>query len=187
MKLAFLLSTAAFAIASDRDLDSAAAPNCPGRQISPAEQLCIFKDFVKLFYVTKDIPTAFQTHVADSYIQHNPNFKSGRQVAQDGLSKYIPPLNITVAKISLSDNTGWVMAKQVTAAQQTEGKGMYTVVVDVFRMNGSCVVEHWDVVQPKPAAASNPLVMFDEQTLGDAIGGCDAKARYKDEHIDDRW
>lgn len=188
MKLALLLSTAALAlaIASDDDNTRAAAPNCPGRHVSPAEQLCIFKDFVKLFYVTKDIPTAFQTHVAESYIQHNPMFTSGRQVAQDGLSKYIPPINITVAKISLSDSTGWVMAKQQTSAQVAEGKGMYTVVVDVFRMDGSCIVEHWDVAQARPAAASNPLVMFDQQTLGDVLGGCDAKARYKNE-IDDRW
>lgn len=165
MKLTALLSATALAITSV----SAAPPNCPSRQVTSDEQLIIFKDFVKLFYVTKDIPTAFQMHVAESYIQHNPNFKSGREIAQDGLSKYIPPLNVTVAKISLSDNTGWVMAKQVTKAQEAEGKGMYTVVVDVFRMEGSCVVEHWDVVQPKPAGASNPLVMFDGQTLVNAV------------------
>lgn len=163
MKLTTLFSTTALAIA----YVSAATPNCPARQVSPAEQLAIFKDFVKLFYVTKDIPTAFQSHVAESYIQHNPSFKSGRQIAQDGLTKYIPPLNITVAKISLSDNTGWVLAKQVTKAQ--EGTGMYTVVVDIFRMDGSCVVEHWDVVQPKPTGASNPLAMFDGQVFGNAV------------------
>jgi predicted SnoaL-like aldol condensation-catalyzing enzyme len=163
MQLTVFLTTAAIAIGTV----FAAEPNCPGRQVSPAEQLSIFKNFVKLFYVTKDIPAAFQNHVAESYIQHNPSFKSGRQIAQDGLSKYIPPLNITVAKISLSDNTGWVLAKQMTEAQ--EGTGQYTVVVDVFRMDGSCVVEHWDVVQAKPATASNPLAMFDGQVFGNAV------------------
>ncbi|QDS68726.1 hypothetical protein FKW77_004353 [Venturia effusa] len=177
MKLAFILSTATFAWATELRPNPKATPNCPGRPVSPAEQLCIFKDFVNLFYIKKDIPTAFQTHVLESYIQHNPNFPSGRQIAQDGLAKYIPPLNITVAKISLSDSTGWVMAKQVTAAQHAEGKGAYTVVVDVFRMDGSCVVEHWDVVQPRPVGASNPLAMLDRQGFGDVVRGCDAKVR----------
>jgi predicted SnoaL-like aldol condensation-catalyzing enzyme len=163
MKFTTLLSTATLAITTV----SAATPNCPARQVSPAEQLTIFKDFVRLFYVTKDIPTAFQSHVAESYIQHNPNFKSGRQVAQDGLSKFLPSLNITVAKISLSDNTGWVLAKQVAKGQ--EGTGQYTAVVDMYRMDGSCVVEHWDVVQARPTTASNPLVMFDGQVFGNAV------------------
>jgi len=160
MKLTALLSTAALAITTV----SAVAPNCPGREVTPTEQLEIFKSFVHLFYVTKDIPTAFQTHVAESYIQHNPNFKSGRQIAQDGLSKYVPPLNITVAKISLSDSTGWVLAKQTAP-----GKEGYTAVVDIFRMEGSCVVEHWDVVQAKPVGASNPLAMFDGQVFGNVV------------------
>jgi predicted SnoaL-like aldol condensation-catalyzing enzyme len=167
MKLTTFISTTVLAITSISSAAAAATQNCPARQVSPAEQLTIFKDFVKLFYITKDIPTAFQSHVAESYIQHNPNFQSGRQVAQDGLAKYIPPLNVTVAKIALSDSTGWVFAKQVTKAQ--EGTGLYTVVVDVFRMEGSCVVEHWDVVQSKPAGASNPLAMFDRQEFGNAV------------------
>jgi predicted SnoaL-like aldol condensation-catalyzing enzyme len=160
MKFTALLSSVAITVAAV----AAAAPNCPGHQVTTQEQLQIFKTFVHHFYVAKDIPAAFQNHVAEDYIQHNPNFKSGRQTAQDGLSKYIPPLNITVAKISLSDSTGWVYAKQETA-----GKPGYTTVVDIFRMDGSCVVEHWDVVQAKPANASNPLAMFDGQTLKSAV------------------
>lgn len=33
-------------------------------------------------------------------------------------------------------------------------------VADVFRMNGTCVMEHWDVDQAKPANATNPLSLF---------------------------
>lgn len=69
-----------------------------------------------------------------------------------------------MVKISFSDSTGWVLAKQ-----ETPGKAGYTAVVDVFRMDGSCVVEHWDVLQPKPATASNPLAMFDGQTFSNAV------------------
>jgi predicted SnoaL-like aldol condensation-catalyzing enzyme len=159
MKLINLLSSAVLAIST-----VSATPNCPGREVTPEEQLSIFKSFVHLFYVAKDIPTAFQTHVAESYIQHNPGFKSGRQIAQDGLSKFVPMVNFTVAKISLTDNTGWVLAKQVGP-----GKEGYNAVVDIFRMDGSCVVEHWDVIQARPANPVNPLALFDGQVLSSAV------------------
>jgi predicted SnoaL-like aldol condensation-catalyzing enzyme len=131
-------------------------PNCPPKPSTPQEQRQIFETFINSFYVKKNITEAFLNHVAEDYIQHNPNFQSGRQVAMDGLKNYVPTLNITVAKIGLSDNTGWVLAKQVVA-----GKPSYTVVVDIFRMNGSCVVEHWDVIQARPTDAKNPLAMLD--------------------------
>jgi predicted SnoaL-like aldol condensation-catalyzing enzyme len=158
MKLTTVFSSLAVAT-----LASAAA-NCPGRIVTSFEQLEIFKTFVRKFYVEKNIPAAFTDHVAESYIQHNPNFKSGRQIASDGLSKYIPTLNITVAKISLSDNHGWVLAKQTAP-----GKEGYTAVVDIFRFNGSCVVEHWDIIQQRPTNASNPLALFDGQTFVNAV------------------
>ncbi|KAF2421159.1 hypothetical protein EJ08DRAFT_521539 [Tothia fuscella] len=145
-----------------------AGPNCPSRTVTPSEQLTIFKSFVRKFYVEKNVPAAFTDHVAESYIQHNPNFLSGRQVASDGLSKYLPALNITVTKIALFDNHGWVLVKQT---KEGEGEKGYTAVVDVFRMEGSCVVEHWDVIQQRARNASfvNPLAIFDGQNYTNAV------------------
>ena len=34
------------------------------------------------------------------------------------------------------------------------------VLADIFRLNGSCVVEHWDVNQALPANATNPIALF---------------------------
>jgi predicted SnoaL-like aldol condensation-catalyzing enzyme len=122
---------------------SAATANCPGRPATTAEQKVIFADFVNAFYVTKNVTKAFLDHVAEDYIQHNPGFPSGRQVAMDGLKNYVPGLKVSVARTSVSDNAGWVMVKQ----ESSKGAKGYSMVVDVFRFDGTCIVEHWDVIQ----------------------------------------
>lgn len=33
-------------------------------------------------------------------------------------------------------------------------------LIDLFRMEGTCIVEHWDISQLKPADATNPIAMF---------------------------
>lgn len=33
-------------------------------------------------------------------------------------------------------------------------------LADLFRLNGTCVVEHWDVNQALPANATNPIALF---------------------------
>jgi predicted SnoaL-like aldol condensation-catalyzing enzyme len=136
---------------------ASAAPNCPPKAVTPAEQRAIFDTFVDLFYRKKNIVDAFKNHVALDYIQHNPNFLSGRQVASDGLSKFVPMVNTTLAKVGLSDNVGWVFAKQEMAGRP------YNAVVDIFRLDGSCVMEHWDVIQSHAPGAKNPLALFDGQ------------------------
>ncbi len=33
-------------------------------------------------------------------------------------------------------------------------------LADIYRMNGTCIVEHWDVTQETPRNATNPIAMF---------------------------
>ena len=158
MKITVILTSAVFVATA---AGQAVRANCPSTEPpTQVAQRAIFEKFVDTFYRKKSVVEAFTNHVAVDYIQHNPNFVSGRQVAMDGLSKYIPSINITVVKTSLSENVGWVLAKQTTAA----GKS-YTAVVDIYRMQGSCVVEHWDVIQAQPVGAKNPLALFDGQDV----------------------
>ncbi|KAJ7181545.1 hypothetical protein C8R43DRAFT_941378 [Mycena crocata] len=35
-----------------------------------------------------------------------------------------------------------------------------TAIVDMYRFNGSCIVEHWDVIQERPVNATNSHPLF---------------------------
>ena len=48
--------------------------------------------------------------------------------------------------------------------------GGQLAVADVFRLNGTCVMEHWDVDQARPANATNPLALFWRGVVGST--GC---------------
>lgn len=154
MKIVYALSLVAGVLAA------IPAPNCPPRPTKTAEQTVIFEQFVNSFYVKKNITEAFLNHVAESYIQHNPNFKSGRDIALNGLKGYIPGNTITIVGTSVSDSRGWVLVKN-----ERQGQPGYTAVLDVYRFDGTCIVEHWDLAQPKPVNATNPLALFDGQTF----------------------
>lgn len=122
------------------------------------------QSFADAFYKTKDVPKAFDTYVATNYIQHNAGILSGRQNAIDALQ----PL------FSSSDNTFDV--RRLTVGQDLENNTMVIIhlqatntsgnqtsktdVVDMYRVIGTCIVEHWDVLQAESTAAVNPLAYF---------------------------
>ena len=35
-----------------------------------------------------------------------------------------------------------------------------TAIVDLFRFNGSCIVEHWDVIESVDNATTNPIALY---------------------------
>jgi predicted SnoaL-like aldol condensation-catalyzing enzyme len=139
-----------------------AGPYCPSFPVTPEQQRAIFDKFTEHFLVTAKFHTAFSQHVASTYIQHNPFILSGR----DTILKFFPkdtadpaaagyPANI----ITQSLDTKTQIAQfhyYFTPAPGTQP----SVTVDIFRMNGSCIEEHWDVSMDRPANAPNPLAMF---------------------------
>ncbi|KAL3424017.1 snoal-like polyketide cyclase family protein [Phlyctema vagabunda] len=144
-----LLATISMVCARKVDL-----PNCPPRPITHSDQRAIFADFRRKFYIDKNATSAINDHLAEDYIQHNPNVLSGRQNALDSLGPVLALFNTTIVNFGFDANVGWVHYKLEF------GPGPYSAVVDVFRFNGSCIQEHWDVAQTRPENATNPLALF---------------------------
>ena len=129
-----------------------AGPYCPPQPASPYVQAAIFNDFINKLYVQKNATDAYLTYVSPDYINHSPYAPQGRAAAIAFLSFLIPSVNRTILHQIYQGDTGAVHLKVLS---QTP-----IALVDLFRLNGTCVVEHWDVNQPLPANATNPIALF---------------------------
>jgi predicted SnoaL-like aldol condensation-catalyzing enzyme len=85
--------------------------------------------------------SAVERLYADDYIQHNPNIPQGREVLH-GLVETLSP--------SVHYEPGLIIAEGDLVAIHGRIRGWADepqVVVDIFRVEGGKLVEHWDVLQ----------------------------------------
>ena len=129
-----------------------AGPYCPPKPVSPAEQHAIFFDFIDKLYVKQNATDAYLTYVSPDYINHSPYAPQGRAAAISFLSFLIPSLNRTILHETFDADIGVVHLKVMSHP--------LLALADFFRLNGSCVVEHWDLNQALPANATNPIALF---------------------------
>jgi len=98
--------------------------------------------------------SAVERLYAPGYIQHNPNIPQGREALQTlvaGLSPdvyYEPGLMIAEGDFVAIHGRirGWADAPQV--------------VIDLFRIDGGKLAEHWDVLQNEAPVAQSGIAMF---------------------------
>lgn len=156
-----VLGTSAFAWTASASklipLESSAAPYCPPRPATPEAQRVILGEFMQAFYEERNATKALLNHVAEDYIQHNPNALSGRQNSLSVLEPFLSPstVNYTIMNEAFQDNIAFIHYRM-----DFVGVVQPFAVVDVFRFNGTCIMEHWDVVQQRTANATNPLALF---------------------------
>jgi predicted SnoaL-like aldol condensation-catalyzing enzyme len=121
------------------------------------------KDIAVAFYKKAlfegQVEEAFRLYAGNSYRQHNPLIEDG----MEGVKKFVP----------------WVMANHPDAHCEIKrlfADGDHVIlhshwhglsdnprgeaVVDIFRLEGGKVVEHWDVIQPIPETSANANTMF---------------------------
>lgn len=118
--------------------------------------------FLHEFYIEKKVRSSFEKWVDPGYIQHNPHAATGREAAINFLEKFIegnPGQRTEIRRIIADGNLvaahshGW---QEDGTPEQKRGYA----VVDMFRVKGCKVMEHWDVIQPVPEAAANTNTMF---------------------------
>ena len=129
-------------------------PFCPGRPASSLEQKQIFDIFVQRFLLDKDI-TALIDHAPEDYLQNNKWVSHGRQAAIDFLKPiWDTDLESTIIHKLVADSTA-VIHQKIKAP----GSNQIFVIADFWRLDGTCIVEHWDVLQDYSEDAKNPIAM----------------------------
>ncbi|KAL8376790.1 hypothetical protein RB595_007758 [Gaeumannomyces hyphopodioides] len=133
-------------------LDSVAAlsPRQGGRQVKFCEKMAEepteeetkarFDKFADAFIVKKDLVEAFG-YIAPEYINHNPAAKNGAQFAFDLLSPIWGSQRITVIRTLFRGNMGWL-----------NYRNSFGTIVDRYRWEKGCIVEHWDAGERMPPA-----------------------------------
>ena len=114
--------------------------------------------FMTVFYVDKKVREAFETWVDPGYVQHNPMAATGRDAAINFLEPFFaqhPDIQYSIARIIADGN---LVAVHSHGKFSADDRGV--AVVDILRVEGCKVMEHWDVVQPVPEKTANSNGMF---------------------------
>jgi predicted SnoaL-like aldol condensation-catalyzing enzyme len=114
--------------------------------------------FMNEFYVEKRVREAFETWVEPGYIQHNPLAQNGRDAAiafLDPFFKSHPDISYSIKRIIADGN---LVAVHSHAVFNPGERGI--AIVDILRVDGCKVAEHWDVAQPVPERSANTNGMF---------------------------
>lgn len=130
----------------------ASAADC---RLTPKE---VVTRFLTRFYVDKKVREAFETWVDPGYVQHNPMAATGRDAAISFLEPFFaqhPDIHYSIARIIADGN---LVAVHSHGKFGPDDRGV--AVVDILRVEGCKVMEHWDVVQPVPEKAANSNGMF---------------------------
>ena len=114
--------------------------------------------FMPEFYVQKQVRSAFERWVDPGYIQHNPMAQTGRDAAIAFLEPFFagnPNIRYEIKRIIADGN---LVAVHAHGRFAPDDRGI--AVVDILRVEGCKVIEHWDVVQTVPEKSANENGMF---------------------------
>jgi predicted SnoaL-like aldol condensation-catalyzing enzyme len=124
-------------------------------RLSPKE---VVTKFMTKLYIDRKPREAFEAWVDPNYIQHNPMAATGRDAAVAFLEPFMasnPNINYSIKRIIADGN---LVAVHAHGRFAPDDRGI--AVVDILRVEGCKVMEHWDVVQPVPATSANNNGMF---------------------------
>lgn len=98
----------------------------------------------------------------ESYIQHNPMVPNGPLglIGYIEMMKSLSPVPVLTVKHILADGDLVVIHWHSSTTPNNESTGQ--AGFDIFRLDNSTIVEHWDVIQDVPAATASGNSMFSD-------------------------
>ncbi|HQS71561.1 MAG: hypothetical protein B7Y36_10645 [Novosphingobium sp. 28-62-57] len=148
----WIIAAIAFALTSG----AVQAQDC---KLTPKE---VVSQFMDEFYMQKKVRSSFERWVDPGYIQHNPYAATGRDAAIAFLEKFVqenPGQRTKIHRIIADGDMVAVHSHGWNEGGDAAAKRGFAVV-DIFRVQGCKVMEHWDVLSPVPAEAANTNTMF---------------------------
>ena len=136
------------------------APGAPARAADTAQEEAnrkVVVDFYEKAINQKDFEAASK-YFGNRYVQHNPGAADGPEGLKAflGFLKEKFPQSRSEIKRVFAD--GDYVILHVHAVREPGTRG--SAIVDIFKLEGGKIVEHWDVVQPIPEKAANNNGMF---------------------------
>jgi predicted SnoaL-like aldol condensation-catalyzing enzyme len=121
------------------------------------------KDLVVAFYKKAlfegRVEEAFRLYAGTPYRQHNPLIEDG----MEGLKKFAnrimanhPDAHAEIKRVFADGDHVILHSHWHGLTDNPRGEA----VVDIFRLEGDKVLEHWDVIQPIPETSANANTMF---------------------------
>ncbi|AVJ26525.1 nuclear transport factor 2 family protein [Achromobacter spanius] len=105
----------------------------------------------------KDADAALK-YVGDRYVQHNPNAADGPEGFRQFIAFLRDKYPASHSEIKRVFTDGDYVILHVHAVREPGTRG--NAIIDIFRLEGGKIVEHWDAVQPIPEKAANGNGMF---------------------------
>jgi predicted SnoaL-like aldol condensation-catalyzing enzyme len=118
----------------------------------------IVEHFLDMINTQGRVREAFERHVHESYVQHNPTAGNGREDAIALIEGLVaaPGFHASVKRIVADGDL--VAVHMHVRFSEAENSGM--AVMDMFRLENGKIVEHWDVIQEVPAETVSGNSMF---------------------------
>lgn len=119
------------------------------------------RDVVLDFYengVNRRDYAAALRHLGTRYIQHNPNVADGPEGLREFFTSFerqFPNFRVEIKRVFVEADMVAVHVRSFNGPTRNGEAG-----VDLFRLEGGRIVEHWDVIQPIPDSIPHANTMF---------------------------
>ena len=152
-----LAALAALLLPAPALAQTSTAPS-PARDLAREERnRRLVVEFYEAVFVRHDLSVA-ERALGEGYIQHNPRVPDGRAAFVAAFTRIFAANPEARSRILRTATDGDLVFLHVHARSNASDRGR--AIVDIFRVEGDRIVEHWDVIQEVPETAANANTMF---------------------------